>query len=51
MNVNALASSILAGGVQSVNEVAEYIGKEEHKEAADEESWTLATAIIADTSY
>ena len=33
MNVNALASSVLAGGVESDDEVVEYAGEEEHKEA------------------
>ena len=37
LNINALASSILAGGVESDNEVAEYVGdKEEQKEADNE---------------
>jgi hypothetical protein len=36
-NINALASSILTGGVESDDKVAEYVGNEEGQEEADEE--------------
>ncbi len=37
LNINALASSILAGGVESDDEVAEFVGDEEEQKEADDE--------------